>query len=142
MYTTRVMPDLVRHLLTRTQLDLIGGEVFALDGCKLSSNIAKEWSGTFSELEKKKKTTCQTGYNKINQKSQPTLREPGEKNDPLTDDSILPCPGKRRGMENVVVTFKTIYYSLLDDDYRIIEQSTIRVMFKIKVVIKNGTVII
>jgi len=36
------------------QLDLIGGKAFALDGCKLSSNAAKEWSGTFAELKKKK----------------------------------------------------------------------------------------
>jgi transposase len=42
-------------LMLCAQLDLIGGEAFALDGCKLSSNAAKEWSGTFEELEKKKK---------------------------------------------------------------------------------------
>jgi transposase len=42
-------------LLLCAQLDLIGGEVFALDGCKISSNAAKEWSGTFAELENKKK---------------------------------------------------------------------------------------
>lgn len=43
------------------QLDLIGGEVFALDGCKISSNAAKEFSGTFKELENKRqklKTLC------------------------------------------------------------------------------------
>jgi len=28
--------------------------VFALDGCKISSNAAKEYSGTFNELKKKK----------------------------------------------------------------------------------------
>lgn len=42
-------------LLLCSGLDLIGGDIFALDGCKLSSNAAKEWSGTFAELEKKKK---------------------------------------------------------------------------------------
>lgn len=36
------------------QLDLIGGETFALDGCKLSSNASKESSGTLKELENKK----------------------------------------------------------------------------------------
>jgi len=41
-------------LLYCSQLDLIGGEVFALDGCKISSNAAKEWSGTFAELQRKK----------------------------------------------------------------------------------------
>ncbi|MBN4080600.1 transposase [Beggiatoa alba] len=33
---------------------LLGKELFALDGCKMSSNAAKEWSGTFKELEKKR----------------------------------------------------------------------------------------
>jgi transposase len=36
-------------------LGLIGGELFAIDGCKLPSNAAKEWSGTLEELWKKKK---------------------------------------------------------------------------------------
>jgi hypothetical protein len=35
------------------QLDLIGGEVFALDGCKLPSNASKEWTGTHNELRRK-----------------------------------------------------------------------------------------
>lgn len=34
---------------------LIGGERLALDGCKLPSNAAKEWSGTFSDLENKER---------------------------------------------------------------------------------------
>jgi transposase len=41
-------------LIWCAQLDLVGGEVFALDGCKISSNAAKEYSGTFKELEKKR----------------------------------------------------------------------------------------
>ncbi len=48
-------------LIRCAQLDLIGGEVFALDGCKMSSNAAKEFSGTLKELENKKhklKTMC------------------------------------------------------------------------------------
>jgi transposase len=35
------------------QLDLIGLEYFAIDGCKLPSNAAKEHSGTFNEYKKK-----------------------------------------------------------------------------------------
>jgi transposase len=41
-------------LLICSELDLIGGELFAVDGCKISSNASKEWSGTFEELEGKK----------------------------------------------------------------------------------------
>ena len=52
------MKDIILSLFTDIlvlcdQLDLIGGKTFALDGCKLSSNAAKEWSGTFAELKKK-----------------------------------------------------------------------------------------
>ncbi len=36
------------------QLELIGKEMFAIDGCKLPSNASKEWSGTHAELRKKK----------------------------------------------------------------------------------------
>jgi transposase len=42
-------------LLKCYALGLIGGELFAIDGCKLPSNAAKEWSGTLEELGKKKK---------------------------------------------------------------------------------------
>ncbi len=33
---------------------LLGNELFAIDGCKMSSDAAKEWSGTFNELKKKR----------------------------------------------------------------------------------------
>lgn len=33
---------------------LLGNELFAIDGCKMPSNAAKEWSGTFAELSKKR----------------------------------------------------------------------------------------
>ncbi|NNJ95629.1 MAG: transposase [Gammaproteobacteria bacterium] len=36
------------------ELDLIGKDMFAIDGCKLPSNAAKEWSGTHAELNKKR----------------------------------------------------------------------------------------
>jgi len=43
------------HVLIRcAQLDLVGGEVFALDGCKIPSNASKEYSGTFDELKRKR----------------------------------------------------------------------------------------
>lgn len=33
---------------------LLGNELFATDGCKMSSDAAKEWSGTFDELKQKR----------------------------------------------------------------------------------------
>jgi hypothetical protein len=43
-------------LLVCEEEGLLGGTHFSLDGVKLPSNAAKEWSGTHSDLEKKKKT--------------------------------------------------------------------------------------
>ena len=40
-------------LLICDDQDLLGKELFAIDGCKMSSDAAKEWSGTFKELEQK-----------------------------------------------------------------------------------------
>jgi transposase len=36
------------------ELKLIGGDMFAIDGCRLPSNASKEWSGTKKELKKKR----------------------------------------------------------------------------------------
>jgi transposase len=41
-------------LLQCSRLKLITGEMFAIDGCKLSSNASKEWSGKIDELIKKR----------------------------------------------------------------------------------------
>ena len=41
-------------LLICEEMNLLGGTMFALDGCKLPANASKEWSGTFPELHKKK----------------------------------------------------------------------------------------
>lgn len=40
-------------LLICDEMRLIGGEMFAVDGCKIASNASKEWSGTKAELKKK-----------------------------------------------------------------------------------------
>jgi transposase len=41
-------------LLQCSQLNLITGEMFAIDGCKLPSNASKEWSGKIGELKEKR----------------------------------------------------------------------------------------
>lgn len=40
-------------LLICDEMNLIGKEMFAIDGCKLPSNASKEWSGTHGALRKK-----------------------------------------------------------------------------------------
>ena len=42
-------------LLVCHQQGLLGNELFAIDGCKLPGNAAKQWSGTFKELTAKRK---------------------------------------------------------------------------------------
>jgi len=47
-------------LLICSELGLIGGKFMAVDGCKLPSNAAKEYSGTFAELQNKEKKIRKT----------------------------------------------------------------------------------
>ena len=54
----RGMKDEVKTIFTNIllvchEMDLLGGTEFALDGCKMSSNASKEFSGTFSDLARK-----------------------------------------------------------------------------------------
>ncbi|CAD5253361.1 transposase (fragment) [Halomonas sp. 59] len=49
-------------LLVCHEQGLLGNELFAIDGCKMSSDASKEWSGTFKELgEKREKLRGQLG---------------------------------------------------------------------------------
>jgi transposase len=50
-----ILPLFRDILLVCEQEGLLGGTVFALDGCKLPSNASKEWSGTIADLKKRKK---------------------------------------------------------------------------------------
>ncbi len=49
-----ILPLFRDVLLVCEEMNLLGSTMFALDGCKLPSNASKEWSGTFSELHKKR----------------------------------------------------------------------------------------
>jgi transposase len=49
-----ILPLFRDVLLVCEEMNLLGGTMFALDGCKLPSNASKEWSGTLPELHKKK----------------------------------------------------------------------------------------
>ena len=49
-----ILPLFRDVLLVCEEMNLLGGTMFALDGCKLPSNASKEWSGTITELRKKK----------------------------------------------------------------------------------------
>ena len=49
-----ILPLFRDVLLVCEEMKLLGGTTFALDGCKLPSNASTKWTGTFSDLEKKK----------------------------------------------------------------------------------------
>jgi transposase len=49
-----ILPLFRDVLLVCQEIDLLGGTFFALDGLKLPSNASKEWSGTKSEMHRKK----------------------------------------------------------------------------------------
>ena len=56
-FVTR-MDDVIQSLFTEVLMvcdakGLIGGDMFAIDGCKMPSNASKEWSGTLKEMTKK-----------------------------------------------------------------------------------------
>ena len=63
----QILPLFRDILLVCEEQELLGGTFFALDGCKLSSNASKQWSGRISDLKKKK--------DKIEQKVQRLLGE-------------------------------------------------------------------
>ena len=73
-------------LLVCNEMDLIKGNMFAIDGCKLPSNASKEWSGTQEELHGK--------YEKIKKASRKIL-EKHRLNDKLGTDELAADKRKR-----------------------------------------------
>jgi len=69
-------------LLVCAELDLLGGTHFSLDGVKLPSNASKEWSGTFTELKKKR--------DKLQSKLQKVLAEH------ISEDAMAGSDSERR----------------------------------------------
>ncbi|MFQ3280936.1 transposase [Reinekea sp.] len=53
-YPKKITDLFEQLLLICHEEGLLGNELFAIDGCKMRSDAAKEWSGKFSELEKKR----------------------------------------------------------------------------------------
>jgi transposase len=49
-----ILPLFRDVLLVCEEMNLLGGTLFALDGCKLPSNASRNWSGTISELRRRK----------------------------------------------------------------------------------------
>ena len=65
-------------LLICEEEGLLGGTHFSLDGLKLSSNAAKEWSGTFADLKKKQETLEKKVKDAVREHREADKREKGK----------------------------------------------------------------
>ena len=74
----QIHPLFVQVLLVCEEMRLLGGTTFALDGVKLPSNAAKECSGTFEDLRKKKEKIERKVREKIEEQLKADKREAGE----------------------------------------------------------------
>lgn len=66
-------------LLVCYEKGLIGNELFAIDGCKMSSNASKSHSGTFEELEQKQAKIRKRIRKSINEHKRLDGRKPAER---------------------------------------------------------------
>ncbi|MRR07789.1 MAG: IS1182 family transposase, partial [Deltaproteobacteria bacterium] len=71
-------PLFTKVLLICEEEELLGGTHFSLDGMKLSSNAAKEWSGTFSDLKKKQEALARKVKEALLEHREADKREKGE----------------------------------------------------------------
>lgn len=90
-------------LMYCNELGLIGKEMFAIDGCKISSNASKEWSGTREDFEKRK-ATFKEGIEKLVRKH----REMDASGDQE------PTPGRRKREEKAIESLEA-RVSKIDD---------------------------
>jgi transposase len=86
-----ILPLFRDVLLVCEQENLLGGTFFALDGCKLPSNASKEWSGTISDLRRKK--------GKIENKVAHLLEEQVKADKRDDENNERPLDGSKRGKQ-------------------------------------------
>ncbi|NOY83864.1 MAG: IS1182 family transposase [Nitrospirae bacterium] len=99
-------------LLICEGMNLIGKEMFAIDGCKLSSNASKEQSGTHAELEKKRK--------KIEQNIKYILKIHSKEDKTYTAAAVEDLSTKRaKQIEKLRAKSKTILDFLSENEERI-----------------------
>ena len=84
------MGDQIRSLFTQVlmvceEMNLLGGTLFALDGCKLPGNASKKWSGTLSELREKQVSLEKKIARLLSEHQEADRKEQHSKND--DDDS-------------------------------------------------------
>lgn len=91
-------------LLYANELNLIGRDTFAIDGCKLPSNASKQWSGTLKELRHKQKK-LNTAAQKIVARHQ--AQDAQEKLSPVVAQEDKKRATYERKMERIKTFLKT-----------------------------------
>jgi transposase len=91
-------------LLYASELNLIGQDTFAIDGCKLPSNASKQWSGTLNELRHKQKK-LHTAAQKIVARHQ--AQDAQEKLSPVVAQEKKKRATYERKMERIKTFLKT-----------------------------------
>ena len=86
-----ILPLFRDVLLVCEEMKLLGGTLFALDGCKLKSNASPQWSRTVSELREKRE--------KLEEKVKELLEEQEEEDRKEDEDSTPPDNRSHRGRQ-------------------------------------------
>ena len=86
-----ILPLFRDVLLVCEEMKLLGGTLFALDGCKLKCNASPQWSRTVSELREKRE--------KLEEKVKELLEEQEEEDRKEDDDTTPPDNRSHRGRQ-------------------------------------------
>ncbi len=108
-----IVPLFCNVLLICEEMKLLGGTLFALDGCKLPGNASKKWSGSMDDLKRKR--------DKIEGKVKELLvqqekEDRGEGVGPLDPDS---GPKRKKHIEKLTKQAERIEAFLKENDKRI-----------------------
>ena len=82
-----ILPLFRDVLLACEEMNLLGGTFFALDGSKLPSNASKQWSGTISDLSRKKAKIERKVGELLEQQLEADQRDDGEDSETPLDRS-------------------------------------------------------
>jgi transposase len=105
-------------LLVCEEEDLLGGTFFALDGCKVSSNASKEWSGTISDFQKRKEKM----ENRIGQLLEEQVQEDNKDDEDGKGDGSWGIANRKKQIERLKKKAKRIEEFLKENGPKIGKQ--------------------
>jgi transposase len=95
-------------LLNCSELGLIQGDMFAIDGCKLPSNASKEWPGTIEDFKEKKNDLEAFARKLVTQHQHKDKKE--RKKNLKGDHAVLPEETKKQYKKHIERLEKKIAY--------------------------------